>query len=375
MRRRLILATLTFWRVLVLLKISLGYPRENPLFFKREMKALQQAVSNLDDAFKTFFTKRSKFPVFKKKRHERKGGFQVPQYFKIDGDKIYVPKLKTPIKAKIHRKIEGVIKSLTITKTFTDKYYVSILVERKTKILPFTNRACGIDLGVKDFATITSGTQERAITYKISNPKHLAQYEKRLKALQKQLSRKQHPRYKGDKTPFSNNYLKHSQKVAKLHEKISNQRMDFLHKLSSAIINENQVIAVEDLNVKGMLKNRRLSKSISDVSWSEFIRMLKYKSQWYNRQLIQANRFYPSSKTCSYCGYINTNLTLSDRAWLCPNCNTILDRDANASVNLYLIGTEQPEFKPVERGSVDDPAAVALPYAKKHPLCEAGSPQ
>jgi len=363
----------TKWNLYAYKKLLPQLKQQYPFLKEINSQSLQQAVINLDNAFEAFFAKRSGFPTFKKKKHERKGSFCVPQHFKIAGDKIYIPKLKTPIKAKIHRKIEGTVRSLTITKTATDKYYVSILVEYKAKILPFTNRACGIDLGVKDFATITIGNQDRAITYKISNPKHLAKYEKQLKTLQKQLSRKQHPRYKGDKTPFSNNYLKHSQKIAKLYEKITNARNDFLHKLSSDIINENQVIVVEDLNVKGMMQNRHLSKAISDVSWHAFIQMLKYKSQWYGRQLIQADRFYPSSKTCSYCGYVNTNLELSDRAWVCPNCGAILDRDANASVNLYLVGLEQPELTPVERGSVADPMVVTLSYAKKHPLCEAGS--
>ncbi len=363
----------TKWNLYVYKKLLPQLKQDYPFLKEVNAQSLQQAVINLDNAFKAFFAKRSGFPTFKKKK-DKKGSFCIPQHFKIEDDKIYIPKLKTPIKAKIHRKIEGAIRSLTITKTATDKYYVSILVERELKVLPFTTRTCGIDLGIKDFATITSGNQERAITYKISNPKHLAKYEKRLIKLQRQLSRKQHPKYKNDKTPFSNNYIKQSQRIAKLYEKITNVRKDFLHKLSSAIINENQVIVVEDLNVKGMMQNRHLSKAISDVSWSEFIRMLKYKANWYGRQLIQADRFYQSSKTCSCCGYVNQNLALSDRAWLCPNCGAILDRDANASVNLYLLGMEQPEVKPVERGSVADPAVVTLPYAKKAPSLRSRKP-
>ena len=342
-----------------------------PFLKEINSQSLQQAVINLDRAFKSFFKKQSKFPVFKKKKYRYSGSFQIPQHFKIEGNKIHIPKLKSGIKVRFHRKMDGKIKSLTITKTASDKYYISILVDKNIKQLTTANNICGIDVGVKTFATITSGNQYKRTTCKIDNHKYLNRSEKRLTKLQRQLDRKQHPRYKGDKTPFSRNYLKYSKRVAKMHEKISNQRNDFLHKLSSAIISENQAIVVEDLNVSGMLKNHHLAKAISDVGWYKFINMLKYKAEWYGRNLIKVDRYFPSSKTCSSCGYIKKDLSLSDRVWTCPQCGMTRDRDINASINLFTVGQELSEVTPAERGSVDDP--TAMPYAKKHPLNETGS--
>jgi putative transposase len=160
-------------------------------------------------------------------------------------------------------------------------------------------------------------------------------------------------------------------RLVKCHQHISNARNDFLHKLSKAIIDENQVIVVEDLNVKGMTQNRHLAKSISDSGWSTFVTYLEYKAKWYERKLVKVDRFYPSTKTCSNCGYINKDLALSDREWTCPVCGTHHDRDINASRNLYLVGLERPDVKPVEIGSVDESKVIALP--KEHPIAEAGS--
>ncbi len=345
--------------------------QQYPFLKEANSQSLQQAIINLDRAFKSFFKKQSKFPVFKKKKYRYSGSFQIPQHFKIEGSKIHIPKLKTGIKVRFHRKIEGKIKSLTITKTASDKYYISILVDKDIKQLTITNNICGIDVGIKTFATITSGNKYKKTTYKIDNHKYLTKSEKRLTKLQRQLSRKQHPIKKGDKTPFSRNYLKYSKRVAKIYEKINSQRNDFLHKLSSVIISENQAIVVEDLNVSGMIKNHHLAKAISDVGWSKFINMLRYKAQWYGRNLFKVDRFFPSSKICSNCGYIKKDLNLSDRAWVCPKCGIIHDRDINASINLFNVGQELSELTPVERGSVDDP--TAMPYAKKHPLSESGS--
>jgi putative transposase len=185
--------------------------------------------------------------------------------------------------------------------------------------------------------------------------------EKRLKKLQKALSRKK----KGSK-----NYEKTRQKLAKLHAYISNARNDFLHKLSKAIIDENQVVVVEDINVKGLLESN-LAKSISDSSWSKFLTYLRYKAEWYGRTLIQVDKFFPSSKLCHCCGYKKEDLALDERIWTCPVCGKAHDRDVNASINLYLVGMEQPEVKPVEHALVDDRIPYGIP---KKPSCvEAGS--
>ena len=273
---------------------------------------------------------------------------------------MYLPKIKDGIKIKIHRKFEEQIKSATVSKAKDDKYYVSILVETeniKNKVKEPINKVCGIDLGLKDFATITNGTG----IYKIEHPKYLRRAEKRLKRLQRALSRKQ----KGSK-----NFEKARKRLAIQHEYVSNARNDFLHKLSKAIIDENQVIVVEDLNIKGLLKSN-LAKSISDSSWSKFLDYLKYKTEWYERTFIQVDRFFPSSKLCHCCGYKKDDLVLSNRYWTCPICGTHHDRDINASLNLYKIGMEQPEFKPVEHALVDDRDLFGSP--KKLSCDEAGS--
>jgi putative transposase len=252
-------------------------------------------------------------------------------------------------------------KSVTIVKTTSGSYYASILVETenvKNKVKEPINKVCGIDLGLKDFAIITNDTG----IYKIEHPKYLRKAEKRLKRLQKALSRKQ----KGSK-----NFEKARKRLAIQHEYVSNARNDFLHKLSKAIIDDNQVIVVEDLNVKGMLRNVHFSKSISDSGFGKFLKYLEYKADWYRRTLIVADRFYPSSKLCNVCGYKHKQLKLSDRYWICPKCSTYHDRDINASINLYTVGLERPDFKPVEHALVDDRTQQWVP---KKPSCnEAGS--
>ena len=283
-------------------------------------QTLQMSLRNLDNAFNGFFRKQNKFPNFKSKKNNI-NSFQIPQNLKLS-KKLDIPKIKG-IRIKQHRKLEGKIKTSTISKTPTGKYFISILVEQDndfpTKKKTKEKTTIGIDLGIKIFATISDGR-------KIENPKFLKNSLRKLKRQQRWLSRKQ----KG-----SNNRKKQINTVSLIHEKIANQRKDFLHKFSFQLTHENQVntIAIEDLNVKGMIKNHCLAQSISDVSWGEFRRQLEYKCDWYGKNLLVIGRFEPSSKMCS-CGKVNNDLKLSDREWTCKFCGVKHDRDVLAANNI-----------------------------------------
>lgn len=326
-------------------------PIITPANYKKEFLFLKEvdslALANIqlqnEKAFRDYFRnpKHFKLPKFKNKKGKQS---YTTNNVKVDFEKglLFLPKIKSGIKACFHRTFTGKIKSATITKTKTGKYFVSILVEieQQCNIQPPKNEVCGIDLGLKDFAIITNEKKE---TIKIPSPKHLVKAEKRLKRLQKQLSKKQ----KGSK-----NREKHRVRLSKLHEHVSAARNDFLHKLSFAIIRDNQTIVVEDLNVK-CLSQSNLSKSVLDSSWGKFLNYLKYKAEWYGRTITVVDKFYPSSKTCNVCNFINHRLTLKNRHWTCEECGTYHDRDINASVNLMLygmkkVGMEQPEFTPVD---------------------------
>ena len=299
-------------------------------------QSLQKANKDVDKAYKNFFNGAAKFPQFKKKNGENK--FHVPQHFSIntEGQTITIPKLKTPLKVDMHRKFGDIQDwcSLTFSKTPTGKFFVSIAVEEKLpELKEYPAELVGLDLGLKHFVTTSYGA-------KIDHPKYLKLQQRRLKRAQRKLAKKQ----KG-----SNNRRKQRRKVARLHEKVSNQRRDFLHKLSYRFVLENQEIFIEDLNVKGMMKNRRLAKSIGDSGWSEFGRQLKYKCDWYGRKLTQIGRFEPSSKMCSNCNELNHELKLSDRTWVCSSCLVEHDRDINAAMNIAVIGLVKSDSKPVER--------------------------
>ena len=284
-------------------------------------QTLQYSLENLDNAFNKFFKKKCDYPKFKSKKNP-KNSFGIPQntYVDFEENKVYIPKFKTGIKIVIDRRFEGITKSSTISKV-NSKYYISILVQNndalpiKPKISE--NKAIGVDLGIKSFLVTSDGV-------KVDNPKYLKQSMRRLKIRQKKHSRK----IKG-----SNNRKKSVKIISSTHEKISNKRTDFLHKLSTDLVRNNETICLETLKVSNMIKNHCLAQNISDVSWSEFVRMLNYKADWYGCNILRIGTFEPSSKMCS-CGYINNDLKLSDREWTCTVCNTHHDRDVLAANNI-----------------------------------------
>jgi len=281
---------------------------------------LQQSILNMDNAYKRFY-KGAGFPKFKKKSSNQ--SCKYTENFDIDfnKNKILIPKIGW-IKFSKDREFLGKIKSITISKNACNYYFASILVDTETVKHTAITKKIGIDLGLKDFLTTSDGD-------KITNPKYLKSSEILLKKHQKRLNKKD----KG-----SNRYNKQKLKIAKIHYRITNQRKDFLHKLSTKLINDNQIIYLEDLNISGMIKNHCLAKAISDVSWSEFVRQLKYKADWYGRQIIQIGRFEPTSKKCNCCGWINHSLTLDIREWSCLDCGVIHDRDINAAINILKTG-------------------------------------
>ena len=280
-------------------------------------QALQQVALDLSSAFLNFFEKRAKFPKFKKKGNKQSVRF--PQGIKLDGEYLTLPKLKK-VYCKVSRLPEGKLKSVTMSMTPSGKYFASCLYDDGID-LPKQNsegKAVGIDLGIKDFAITSDGS-------KYGNPNHYRKYEQKLAKKQKQLAKKQ----KG-----SNNRNKARKAVAKVHEKITRCREDFLHKLSRKLVDENQVIVVENLAVKNMVKNHKLAKSISDCGWGQFCTMLKYKAEWEGKYYIEVDRFFPSSKTCNHCLHQMDKLSLDIRSWQCPKCGTIHDRDVNAAKNI-----------------------------------------
>jgi len=279
-------------------------------------QSLQYSLKCLDQAYQNFFNKRTQFPKFKSKRN--KNSFTCPQFVKNDDNLLFIPKFQEGIEMIMERKIKGTIKKATITKTPTGKYFVSILTEMEYTPVSKTGLSVGIDLGIKDFLVLSNGT-------KIKNHRFLKHYERILKLNQQSLSRK---------TSKSNRYEKQRIKVARIHEKITNSRMDLIHKTTINLIKQFDTIYLEDLNVKGMMKNHKLSKAISDVCWSKFIDTLEYKAEWNDKSIVHIDRFFPSSKTCSKCGWINNKLTLKDREWICPKCGEKHDRDFNAATNI-----------------------------------------
>jgi len=284
---------------------------------------LQQALRNLDRAFRNFFEGRAHYPTFKKKRHQQSATY-ASNALNWDGKSLTLAKMDEPLAIVWHRPLPDGCKpsSVTLTKDEAERYFVSIVVEEDIKALEVTPKMVGLDLGLKSMVIESSGQTH-------GNPKFFAKDEKKLAKAQRRLAKKK----KGSK-----NRAKARLKVARLHKKIADRRRDYQHKLSTKIIRENQVVCIESLQVKNMVKNHSLAKAISDVGWSEFVRQLEYKAEWYGRTLVKIDKWYPSSKRCFDCGHILDSLTLDVRAWTCPECGVHHDRDINAAKNILAVG-------------------------------------
>ena len=282
---------------------------------------LQQVLRHQQSAFSNFFAGRAKYPTFKSKHHRQSAELTASAFKYRDGE-LYMAKSKEPLAIRWSRELPSTPSTVTISKDASGRYFVSCLCEFESKPLPISAKTVGIDVGLKDLFVTDTGL-------KTGNPRHTAKYAKRLALLQRRLSKKK----KG-----SSNRAKARLKVAKLHAKIADCRMDNLHKLSRRLINENQVVCVESLKVKNLIRNPKLSKAIADASWGDFMRQLEYKADWYGRTLVAIDQFFPSSKRCNDCGHTLPKLALNTRSWVCPECNTAHDRDINAARNIKAAG-------------------------------------
>ena len=284
---------------------------------------LQQSLRHLDKAFTNFFEGRAHYPTFKS-RHGDQAATYIGTAFKWDGTTLTLAKMDEPLNIVWSRPLPKECKptTITVTKDRAGRYFVSILVEEEIKSLPVVNKQVGLDLGLKSMVITSDGEH-------VGNPQYFRKDEKKLAKTQRRAAKKK----KGSK-----NRAKAGLKVARLHDKIADRRMDYQHKLSTRLIHENHVFCIESHSFKNMVMNHSLAKSISDVGWSEFVRQLEYKAAWYGRTLIKIEKWYPSSKRCHCCGHVLDSLTLDERFWLCPQCKTFHDRDINAAKNVLAVG-------------------------------------
>ena len=309
--------------------------KAKPWLAEVDSTALQQSIMHLDAAFDNFFAKRADYPNYKSKHNEVHSYKTVSTSLRVEDDKHVNLPILGVVRCRMHRQPQGDIKSATISR-HAGNYYISLLCEvDEPEKLPISPKTIGIDLGIKEFAIDSNG-----LVYE--NPKYLKKSLDKLKLEQQKLSRM---------TKGSNNYYKQKKKIAKLHLHIANQRLDHAHKLSTKLIRENQIISIEDIDIKSMLKkedkttktrntkDNNKARAILDAGWGQFIELLEYKATWYGRILVKIDRYVPSSQMCSHCGTINPAVKdLSVRSWVCPNCNTTHDRDYNAAINILREG-------------------------------------
>jgi putative transposase len=316
-------------------------------------QSLQHSLKCLQAAYNNFFSRRTKFPRF----HSRKGkqSFTVPQHIEVREDRIHFPKFKEGIKLRLHRPLEGEIKHATISRNKAGQFFACILVEKDIHPLPRKTNEVGIDLGISALATCSNGEV-------FDNIRPYRNLQRRLRLMQKSVSRRE---------PGSKNREKARRRLAKVHQKIADIRNDHLHKVSRSIVDENQVIVLETLNVSGMMRNHCLAKSIADVSLSDLVRKIEYKAGWAGRTFLQVDRWFPSSKTCSGCGFIVDKLPLSIREWECPKCGEVHDRDYNASVNILREGKRTVGTTGIACGLVVSPSAtkaIKVETGSRYPL-------
>lgn len=306
-------------------KMLTDWKKDETLQFLNEVSSvpLQQGLRHLQKAFSNFWAKRTRYPNFKKKRNGGSAEFTKSAFRWRDG-KLFLAKSEQPLDVVWSRPLPDGAQPSTVTVRVdaAGRWFVSILVEEEIKQLPPSTQSVGLDAGITTLVTVSTGE-------KITNPKTFNKFYRKLRNAQKKLSRKE---------KASRNREKGRRKVAKIHNRIKDSRLDHLHKVTTQLVNENQVIAVEDLSVQNMVKNRKLARAISDAGWGEFVRQLEYKCQWYGRTLVKIDRFYPSSKRCNSCGYIADKMPLNIREWECPNCGSHHDRDVNAAKNILAAG-------------------------------------
>ncbi len=335
--------------------------QDHPFLKDAFSQSLQQAVKRVQLAFQHFFRRLKQgkeqpgYPKFKRRKAHRQS-FDVPQFFTISFStrRVYLPKIGM-VKTVFHRRFTGTPRTCTIVSTITGKFFISIVVENGKSPPPkpqaTSQTSVGIDVGLTTYVTLSTGE-------KVENPRYLQNSLKRLQCLHRRLSKK---------AQGSRNREKARQRLARCYERVFNQRTDFQHKLSTRLIRENQAIIVESLNVSGMMHNRILAKSIADAAWHKFLGMLWYKAEWYGVTLIEVGRFAPTSKRCHGCGYLNDELTLSDRAWICPVCGLLLDRDLNAALNIKMMGLlsimspREPRVGPVELSALAEASKQEAP--------------